>query len=131
MIDAAWRETAEFRLVGEAEDEMWVEHAAFAGKVNVTAPQGLVRAERLELTFDPPDPEARRDGTAHDTGRDTTRDRNPTRGSRSRAPGDSSPNLPPDRRHRQRVLRADRRGEREAAGRMPAADARHCPVGDG
>lgn len=54
MLDASWRDTATFRLVGEREDQMWVEHAAFAGKVDVKAPQGVIRSERLELTFDPP-----------------------------------------------------------------------------
>lgn len=54
MLDASWRDTATFRLVGEREDQMWVEHAAFTGKVDVKAPQGVIRSERLELMFNPP-----------------------------------------------------------------------------
>jgi hypothetical protein len=59
MLDAAWRDSATFRLVGQREDELSVEYASLEGKVDVKAPQGLVRSERLELSFDPPTAKAR------------------------------------------------------------------------
>jgi hypothetical protein len=58
MLDAAWRDTASFHLAGEAQDEMWVERADFAGDVDVKAPQGKFRGQRIELTFDAPTPPA-------------------------------------------------------------------------
>jgi hypothetical protein len=54
MLDAAWRDSATFHLAGETEGAMWVERADFAGDVDMNAPQGKVRAQRLELTFDAP-----------------------------------------------------------------------------
>jgi hypothetical protein len=56
MMDAAWRDSATFRLAGQREDELSVEYALLSGKVDVKAPQGLVRSERLELWFDPQPP---------------------------------------------------------------------------
>lgn len=54
LVEATWNDTATFRLVGEGDDELWVERAALAGSVQVKAPQGIVRSGQLELLFDPP-----------------------------------------------------------------------------
>jgi len=58
VLDATWHDLATFRLVGEREDDLWVERADLSGAVNVKSPQGLVRSERLELAFDPPTPKS-------------------------------------------------------------------------
>jgi hypothetical protein len=54
MLDASWRELATFRLVGQREQDLWVEHADLTGAVDVKAPQGQLRSQRLELAFDAP-----------------------------------------------------------------------------
>lgn len=89
MLDAAWRDSATFHLVGEREEELWVEHAEFAGDVNVKAPQGTVRAHRLELAFDAPTAPATQPGEA------------PTADAR---PGDTRPKSQPNLR---RVIATD------------------------
>jgi hypothetical protein len=86
LLDASWNELAAFRLVGQTEHDLWVEHATFTGDVNVKAPQGNVRARQLELAFDPPAPPA----TSRDPepGADDTPPESPPD-----APRSSQPNL--------------------------------------
>ena len=64
MIRVAWREAATFHLVGENESDMWVDRADLAGDVDVQAPQGVVRSQRLELAFDAPAPSDSKPTTA-------------------------------------------------------------------
>ena len=64
MFDASWRDSATFHLVGQREQDLWVEHAHLAGNVDVKAPQGQVRSQHLELTFGAPTAPASR--PAHD-----------------------------------------------------------------
>jgi hypothetical protein len=62
VLDAAWRDEAKFRLVGERQDELTVERADFSGAVDVKAPQGKVKSEKLALLFDPPAPPSEEPG---------------------------------------------------------------------
>jgi hypothetical protein len=83
MLDASWKDSAAFRLVGQSEQDMWVQNAQFAGDVHVKAPQGNVRARQLELTFDPPTAPAR---VRDDDNADAP-------GAQAQAPKASQPNL--------------------------------------
>ena len=52
-MDAAWRDEAKFHLVGDRQEELTVKQADFSGAVDVKAPQGKVKSEKLKLFFDP------------------------------------------------------------------------------